>query len=170
MSGLSPLGWPDPYTPTNDTTGSPLTPTWQKDDVIRAGLTLAQLFVTDRNFATAYLDVVQAYEVSNMTAELVDDYRRIIFTALKLTNFTTFNANDFANLHRATWLWMLEGFACLVNKNPHVDWGNPLRAGPVRVSRGDAPPGARCFHNVPNKTGYFGLHTADMPVPPPLLI
>lgn len=171
----SALGWPQPYLPSNDLTGSPPDPTWSKADVIAAGKELAKLFSSDRQLASSYLGTVQSY-YANMTQDLTATYAGIILPALGKAAATTFNANDFANIHRATWLFLLEGFACLVDKNPHGDWGNPPVGGVTRGEDDSFMPAEpekavrpRCFHNIPNARGYFAIGTDDMPDPAPVV-
>jgi hypothetical protein len=173
---ISALGWPDPYIPQNDITHSPPTPLWSKQDVLAAGIVLAKGFVEDRTFAQAYLDVVQLFNPLD-PADLTPRYKSVLFHKLQKLDSVPFNANDFANLHRATWLYLLEGFACLVNKNPHGDFGDPPATADPPTSRGDEMVAAaqagvpqdatRCFHHVPNGTGYYAVTTLD--IPPPVL-
>ena len=173
---ISALGWPDPYIPQGDITHSPPAPLWSKQDVLAAGIVLAKAFVEDRTFATAYLDVVQLFNPLD-PADLTARYKAVLFPKLQKVDAVPFNANDFANLHRATWLYLLEGFACLVNKNPHGDFGDPPATANPPVTRGDemvaaAQAGAvhdatRCFHHVPNGAGYYAVTTRD--IPPPVL-
>ncbi|MDQ6941866.1 MAG: hypothetical protein M3169_05030 [Candidatus Eremiobacteraeota bacterium] len=169
----SALGWPDPYLPVPDPTMSAPAPTWSKDQVIAAGLTLARLFVADRVFADKYHEIVRwyyAHKTDPILSECTARYAEAIFTALRLPPQTTFNEHDFANLHRAMWLFLLESFVCLVDKNPHGDWGDPKP--PAVVSRGenemDAAGRPKCFHNIPNQRGYFALTSGDMPNPAPV--
>jgi hypothetical protein len=169
---ISTLGWPDPYLPAGDPTQSSTAPLWSKQQVLDAGLTLAQLFVTDREFAEKYHAIVQwyyAHKTDPILSECTARYAEAILTALKYPSTVPFNDNDFANLHRAMWLYLLESFACLVDKNPHGTWGDPPPGG---SSRGDetAEGGERskCFHNIPNQRDYYALSTADMPDSPPV--
>lgn len=171
---VSSLGWPEPYLPDPDPTHSVPEPTWSKDQVIAAGLVLAQLFITDRAFADAYLAIVKRY-YANITDPLLSNctqaYRDLLVPRLSnVRHPASFNEHDFANLHRATWLYLLESFTCLVNKNPHGNWGDPSATSPVLRGDegGDPGPGRpKCFHNIPNSTGYYALSSSDLASPAP---
>jgi hypothetical protein len=142
-------------------------PEWSREECKRYGLELAREFVTDRAFANEYLGRVKQY-YADPTLDLTQNYREIIVGKIWAKQGQPFNAHDFANLHRAAWLHLLEGFACLVNYNPHGrgNWGDPR---PNDISHGEPEPpgpvGVDLFHNVPNKQGYFSMNTTDIPPP-----
>jgi hypothetical protein len=172
------IDWPEYYDPATGNPRSPghERPEWSRTDCKLAGQRLAARFAADPAFGQQYLNVVQLWN-ANRGGDYTDRYRRVIVQEYHEKDGLPFNEHDFANVHRATWLWLLEGFARLVNHNPHQhgnvgDWGDP---DPGNISRGDdinvrgvgAAANLFIFHNVPNGSGAFGMSTAD--IQPPLV-
>lgn len=172
--------WPAEY----DGTG--MRPYLSPDQALMAGRALADMIFIDRGFAQSYLEIVKSYYADNK--EHSPEYLQLIDKAVGIAklpfNMQGCNAHDFANVHRAAWLLMLEPFACLVDKNPHIDrngnsdWGDPPFVGDPPMHRGitDGKDELKqqiaddvhifAFHNIPNLTGQFALSTDDIVAPP----
>ncbi len=162
--------WPEYY----DRNGAPKRPSseadrpeWGRQECIDAGRTLAGLFAQNPAFGDSYLAVVKDFYATGQSGDFTDRYRDVIVPNVPgKSGSSPFNSHDFANVHRATWLWLLEGFSRLVDHNPHEpeSWGDPP---PGEISRGEEAIGAPAdlFHNVPNSKGFFAISTSDIPAP-----
>jgi hypothetical protein len=145
-------------------------PHWTVPQALDVGAALARLMLSKREFAMKYLSTVKKYyaDFGEHSTEYFVWLDEAIQAAELPLNTQGCNAHDFANAHRAAWLFSLEAFACLVDTNPHGhDWGDPPIVGtpPHRgISRGDEH--AEIFHNIPNATGSFAISTDDIPAPP----
>ncbi|MDP9104315.1 MAG: hypothetical protein M3N49_00030 [Candidatus Eremiobacteraeota bacterium] len=144
--------WPPEYDAT------PLgQPHWTRQQALDAGHALADYMLSSVFFADRYLGVVKQYY--NDQQEYSGVYLGLIEEALQRAGLdfhtTGCNAHDYANTHRAAWLFLFETFARLVDKNPHKDplgrslWGDPdyVGTGPGR---------------------HRGISTGEDPIPPPL--
>ncbi|HTD34379.1 MAG TPA: hypothetical protein VK665_12000 [Candidatus Elarobacter sp.] len=88
-------------------------------------------------------------------------------------DYTKFNANDFANVHRVAWLLLGRALASLTNLNPHGDWGDPPPNGSAhpsdlehqRVRHRGANFEQLNYHYVPNLTGHYAVSSADVATP-----
>jgi len=165
--------WPDPYIDGEKNTP----PSWRRAQTLDAGRMLANRMLNDRGFALSYLGVVKQFYLKP------DDYTERFATLIELAyptgDMKAFNANDFANVHRAAWLYLFQAFSCLVDKNlhgKHDDWGDPLPGAQTSNGKEQVVVGERVLrvailpnvHNIPNATGYFAL-TSMRDVPAPLI-
>jgi hypothetical protein len=170
--------WPDPYLPDDDGSPawrlSPLIPTWRKVHVILAGVEVARNLISDtKNFGVQYLDVVTRAKGTESTVEHVNEFRTLINRVYPAGDFSSFNSNDFANVHHAAWLMLNRALVSLTDLNPHGDWGDP----PANTSAHPTPADAvhteaqtsnvsiEYYHYVPNLTGYYAVSSADVGTP-----
>ena len=99
----------------------------------------------------------------------------LIQEAYRVGDYSNFNAHDFANIHHAAWLVLLQPFSCLTGFNPHEggSWGDPPKtaAGTCgitdgkRLTHASTKPNDRDYHNIPNATGAYAVHGADITPP-----
>jgi hypothetical protein len=96
-------------------------------------------------------------------------------------DYSAFNANDFANIHRVAWLVLGRALTSLTNLNPHGDWGDPPPNGSAHPDPHERPfphgkleqRGPRSdfellnYHYVPNLTGYYAVSSSDLVMPNP---
>jgi hypothetical protein len=161
--------WPFPYLPATDPTHSPPQPTWGRQACLEAGLQLALAFLS------APVDVAEpyrsyAYDGKSTNAEHVYDFAALLKRGhvYPQGDYTTFNSNDFANVHHVAWLLIGEALASLTNQNPHGDWGDPPPGGTFHFEK-DRDEGAEFYHYVPNATGYYAIGSSDAGMAPPNL-
>jgi hypothetical protein len=149
-----------------------VSPSFPRAEAIAAGHAMAALFVTDRNFAERYLAKVQISK-NDKTNDHAADYVPLIKEAYPAGDYTNFNAHDFANIHHATWLVLLQAFSCLIDLNPHENgsWGNPKLCDDITNGSDGHDEGgtltASDYHNIPNLYGKYAISTTD--IPPPML-
>jgi hypothetical protein len=171
------ISWPEQYWSLT-APDYPITPSWSPQECVDAGNAMAKRFIDDRRFAEEYLRIVRAHKSPFYKGkDLTSIYQVLIQRAYPDAEYTLFNAHDFANVHHATWLVILEAFACLVDYNPHGDWGDPpLFNGQPGVTHGEpykpSTPRAKPrnvhidhFHTVPNDMGCYAINSTDIQAP-----
>jgi hypothetical protein len=148
-----------------------ISPSFPRPEAIAAGHAMAALFITDRSFAERYLAKVQISKYDKKNDHSAE-YIPLIREAYPSGDYSNFNAHDFANIHRATWLVMLQAFSCLIDLNPHENgaWGDPKICDDItNGSDNHDEPGhvsASDYHNIPNLYGKYAISTTDIPPPP----
>jgi hypothetical protein len=156
--------WPSTYVPANDPTGSPLAPTWSRDDCLSAGITLAEYLAVKPEFARAFHKLVKCYFRDGGDQTVA--YGKLIAQVVPNPNTLSFNAHDFANIFRAAWLRTVRSFSRLIGFNPYTNpanngWGDPSDATPT-LRRCDFPTTHGTFHLiVPNSKGYYAIWNSD---------
>ncbi len=149
-----------------------VSPSFPRAEAIAAGHAMAALFVTDRSFAERYLAKVQISKNDKINDHAAD-YIPLIREAYPAGDYSNFNAHDFANIHHATWLVLLQAFSCLIDLNPHENgsWGDPKICDDITNGSDGHDEGgnlkATDYHNIPNLYGKYAISTTD--IPPPML-
>ncbi|MDP8998764.1 MAG: hypothetical protein M3O46_01485 [Myxococcota bacterium] len=87
-----------------------------------------------------------------------------------LFDYSAFNANDFANVHRVAWLLLGRALTSLTNLNPHGDWGDPPPNGSAHPQPGERAQALgdveiMNYHYVPNLTGFYAVSGSDVGTP-----
>jgi hypothetical protein len=156
--------WPSPYIPPNDPTSSPPAPTWSRTDCIAAGINLATYLAINLDFATRFHGIVKSYYRDG--GDKTIDYGKLVAHVYPNPGTLTFNAHDFANIHRAAWLRTVRSFSRLIGFNPYNNdsndgWGDPSDSSPT-LRRSDFPTAHGKFSLiVPNSKGYYAIANGD---------
>ncbi|HYW54012.1 MAG TPA: hypothetical protein VE826_08580 [Dongiaceae bacterium] len=174
VSWPDPLGdapWPSPYRAFSDTCTEP-EPRLPRRTIMALAPLVTQWFLEDdQSFARHYGVLASLFQNHDTKIDLCEAYRDVLRTRLKAprrgnaksTLLDAVNQHDLANIHRAVWLMIYRAMTCLLDINPHGDWGDPPAGG---TSQGqERYQETKSFHTNPNGYGSFAISTLDFAPP-----
>jgi hypothetical protein len=171
--------WPTPYRADTDACLAS-EPRLQRQLIMQIAPTVASWFLDDdQTFGQGYRELARLYR-SAQNRNLIDQYLALLTdrAGKQLASdwrLYVANEHDFANLHRAVWLLMLQALSRVLDFNLHGDWGDPP-AGGTSQGRYDDASGRTYFdktyrvypenfHTTPNAYGSYAISTLDLPAP-----
>lgn len=163
--------WPSPYRAFTDNCQESL-PRLPRRTVMSVAPLVAGWFLSDsQRFGREYYALASLFQNGDKQINEFEPYRELLRRQLRAPRagndrsklFDAVNEHDLANIHRAVWLLLYRGLTCLIDINPHGDWGDPPAGGTSQGFEGYVR--NRSFHTNPNAYGSFAISTLDIPPP-----
>jgi hypothetical protein len=163
--------WPSPYRAFSDTC-TESEPRLPRRTIMALAPLVTQWFLEDdQSFARQYGVLASLFQNHETASDLCEAYRDVLRARLKAsrrgdaksTLLDAVNQHDVANIHRAVWLMIYRAMTCLLDMNPHGDWGDPPAGGTSQGQEGYEE--TRSFHTNPNAYGSFAISTLDFTPP-----